>query len=544
MKVFLQFRIYLTIFLLLIVNLLLAQYTFDGDYTNCPGTGSDEYGDAYAPNPQPNQGSSTCSVVEVYADIYNLNGVDYFLIALEHGNSGQSNFRLYVDTDCDSTTGQIVAPRNLGDPCPSGDPENPCIDVGGADYMVNLTTNNNPKLDVFQWNATTEEMENTNSGNLEALLGNSCTESGNFIEMRIPVSEVFDPCNNNSCGVLNLTTTISNSGGSANSSYCGNLGLGLPIPVNEKPTAAFEITETCDATETESSLPYYSLDASATTDPNILSEGDVLAYQWQIFSSNPSGLTGSFSNPSGTNVTDPSTINSEFRPDSPGEYTLQLTVTDAFDCDVSTEDNSQTTVTVSFLSQEECIQLLPIELIHFSGSWLHENTTKIDWKTASETNNSHFNLQRKSSDEANFVTIATINGAGNSTAESNYSYTDFSVNSDEVFYRLQQVDFDGQSTWSNIIQLSKKTKANNIIAFFSQDQLIVDFKLNSAKNISTIALYSINGERVYVNNKPATFSKGTSQQSLLTGHLESGMYLLLILDDEQQRVATIKVIKT
>ncbi|MBK7853237.1 MAG: T9SS type A sorting domain-containing protein [Bacteroidetes bacterium] len=94
---------------------------------------------------------------------------------------------------------------------------------------------------------------------------------------------------------------------------------------------------------------------------------------------------------------------------------------------------------------------LPIELLSFTG----KNTWKgnvLDWKTASEINNSYFTLER-SYDTKSFEEIAKIDGAGNSSETHDYTYLDRTAKTGLVYYRLKQTDFDGTFTYSNTIAL-------------------------------------------------------------------------------------------
>jgi len=84
---------------------------------------------------------------------------------------------------------------------------------------------------------------------------------------------------------------------------------------------------------------------------------------------------------------------------------------------------------------------LPIELSKFDGFNKGENN-HLFWSTSSEHNTSHFELQ-KSRDGENWTTIATLNAAGNSTDNIDYSVTDYNVDPTINYYRLKQHDNDG-----------------------------------------------------------------------------------------------------
>ncbi len=109
--------------------------------------------------------------------------------------------------------------------------------------------------------------------------------------------------------------------------------------------------------------------------------------------------------------------------------------------------------------------ILPVDFLYFSvestGKYL-----RLSWATGTEFNNSHFEVQR-SLNGTNFEAIGTIAGAGNSTAENNYSFTDEqAVAGQTYFYRLAQVDFDGTRSYSEIKTGSVSSLANSGVSVY------------------------------------------------------------------------------
>jgi Secretion system C-terminal sorting domain len=95
--------------------------------------------------------------------------------------------------------------------------------------------------------------------------------------------------------------------------------------------------------------------------------------------------------------------------------------------------------------------IIPVELTSFVGSTVNGNVV-LNWNTATETNNSGFEIQR-SSDRIKFSNIAFVPGFGTTTEPRNYSYNDNSVSNGTYHYRLKQVDFNGAFAYSDIIQV-------------------------------------------------------------------------------------------
>lgn len=122
---------------------------------------------------------------------------------------------------------------------------------------------------------------------------------------------------------------------------------------------------------------------------------------------------------------------------------------------LNTTNNTLTSVTVAkanfFRSWVlvSSVTPLPVELISFELKCIN-NQTILQWATAAEINNSHFEIQH-STDGNSWSTIDSVQGAGNSTELINYEQP-IKVNSNQEidYYRLKQVDFDGKSTHSDI----------------------------------------------------------------------------------------------
>ena len=96
---------------------------------------------------------------------------------------------------------------------------------------------------------------------------------------------------------------------------------------------------------------------------------------------------------------------------------------------------------------------LPVDLISFSAHNIDEGI-ELHWQTASEVNNSYFEIQRSFTGLDDFTVLDLVPGKGNSESLINYKWTDESriyLDYHRVYYRLKQVDFNGQFELSQII---------------------------------------------------------------------------------------------
>ena len=143
--------------------------------------------------------------------------------------------------------------------------------------------------------------------------------------------------------------------------------------------------------------------------------------------------------------------------------------------------------------------LLPVELVSFIGQ-CKENEIELTWQTASEENNDYF-LIEKSEDGKNFSIIAKVFGHGNSNSTIYYNYHDFNILNSNYYYRLRQVDFNGQETESNDIFVPYNCRGINsttINAFFNieSNEIIIN-SMYENEELTTVFMTDLAGRIVF-----------------------------------------------
>jgi len=183
--------------------------------------------------------------------------------------------------------------------------------------------------------------------------------------------------------------------------------------------------------------------------------------------------------------------------------------------------------------------VLPIKLTSFTAT-IEGKKVKLNWTTASEVNNDHFNVER-SSDGNGWKSIATVNGSGNSSKTVNYSAYDERPLSGNNFYRLKQHNHDGKFTVSMV----------KILRFDGGDKLVVSVSPNPAKGAIQFKVTNSNGVNVQavltdVNGKIIHLQTFKSIQANSANTLNlhhppaAGMYILKL--QAQGLSETIKVL--
>jgi len=98
---------------------------------------------------------------------------------------------------------------------------------------------------------------------------------------------------------------------------------------------------------------------------------------------------------------------------------------------------------------------LPVELLHFTGEQLDENAIELQWTTIAEYNNAYFELEH-ATDARAFSLIHKTAGAGTSSERIDYEFVHKDFTSGANYYRLKQVDFDGKTTYSDVVLVNAK----------------------------------------------------------------------------------------
>ncbi|GAA3996974.1 hypothetical protein GCM10022408_04520 [Hymenobacter fastidiosus] len=117
--------------------------------------------------------------------------------------------------------------------------------------------------------------------------------------------------------------------------------------------------------------------------------------------------------------------------------------------DTYTVSRSNITTFSPFTVSSDASQPLPVELVSFDVMRVG-GVVNCAWATASEKDNSHFDVER-SLNGRTFSVIGTVAGAGTSTNRHAYSFPDRQPAAGTAYYRLRQVDANGKSAYSPVV---------------------------------------------------------------------------------------------
>ena len=178
-------------------------------------------------------------------------------------------------------------------------------------------------------------------------------------------------------------------------------------------------------------------------------------------------------------------------------------------------------------------QPVPITWLYFRGKTVAKDNI-LEWATANEQNSKQFDVER-SLNGISFSRIGIVNAAGNSSQTSTYQYKDPSIdrlNSNVMFYRLKQIDINGNFKYSNIVKLSYNAQHTaNSIVYPNPTQGLITILVGDNSLIGTTAIiYDINGRKV------ETIKITANSQSVSLGNYVNGTYFIKLSNDEVLKI--------
>lgn len=148
----------------------------------------------------------------------------------------------------------------------------------------------------------------------------------------------------------------------------------------------------------------------------------------------------------------------------------------------------------------------------------------LNWTTETEQNNDRFEVER-SANGKDFTLIGQVKGAMNSSSTQRYSFTDNKVLNGMNYYRLKQVDLDGKSTYSKVVNL--RFNGGEDIAIYPNpvsDQFTVD----GLKGGEHVIVYNSLGQKVTEIIATGNFV------SVPFRHMAAGNYNVVVIKDGQR----------
>ena len=211
---------------------------------------------------------------------------------------------------------------------------------------------------------------------------------------------------------------------------------------------------------------------------------------------------------------------------------------DAMDSDVDHSNGPGTTTLMSLNPGDDLptvdaglvFGVVPVEWMSFTGK-NKGSYNQLDWATAKEVNSSHFVIEKRFESEPDFVEIGKVAAAGSSNGVRIYDAKDYDIERSGVYYyRLQQVDLNGNYSYSDIISIVIEGTFKESLEMYpnpAKDEVNISLNVPS-KSAVKISIWDATGKLVTGQSYTETMEAGNYVKTLEIAQLSEGMYTVKI----------------
>jgi hypothetical protein len=200
-------------------------------------------------------------------------------------------------------------------------------------------------------------------------------------------------------------------------------------------------------------------------------------------------------------------------------------------------DGTAITANAGFdLDAIKATDIVPVELVSFTAECVKDEVV-LKWQTATETNNSGFEIQRGQMSDVKSQTdwraVAFVEGMGTTTETTNYTFSDQINNPGNYVYRLKQIDFDGSFTYSQLVEVNISSPID--FALYQNypnpfnPSTTIKFALPKTANVE-LSVYNSLGEKVADVFK-GELKEGYHEIEFRAESLASGIYFYRLKSD-------------
>ena len=205
---------------------------------------------------------------------------------------------------------------------------------------------------------------------------------------------------------------------------------------------------------------------------------------------------------------------------------------------VSTNQASFSTVEFSIASSTPA-NPLPVTLIDFTARVQNNNQVALSWKTTTEINNDYFIIER-SRDGVVFDEVERVSGNGTSSQMTAYQSTDYDPYTGISYYRLRQVDYDGQEDVFPMVAVEIESMFNEEPQLnihpnpYRGGNLVVDIAGFDEQEEALVMISDISGHGVWQGR---VYPSHNEMSKVVNEQLEKanpGFYLVIVVSKDKR----------
>ena len=185
----------------------------------------------------------------------------------------------------------------------------------------------------------------------------------------------------------------------------------------------------------------------------------------------------------------------------------------------------------------------PIELNSFDAEATSNDEVLLTWETEMELLNDYFSVEKSfTADFDEVIEIAKVEGAGTTDERQSYQHIDATPMAKTVYYRLKNVDLDGEFGYSNTVKVQFEGLELNVTAFPNPTKNNLNVRLALTTNQTySFKLYDMQGRSFFYAEQELGPDAGSDFQVDMSG-FPAGMYMLEV-SDMKDEVKHLKISK-
>ena len=179
---------------------------------------------------------------------------------------------------------------------------------------------------------------------------------------------------------------------------------------------------------------------------------------------------------------------------------------------------------------------LPVNFIGLIANRNTDNSVNLKWDVSEEINVREYQVER-SDNGSSFSSVGSVPAKGKSI----YAFTDYTISSKTIFYRVKSIDIDGRFKYSGILKIfgsSSNSYADGLMIYPTPSQNEITISHKKLTRDAKIVIISLDG-KILRTIIPAP---GSSHTLTNISEMTPGMYFLR-LEDGIGNVQTVKLLK-
>jgi hypothetical protein len=173
--------------------------------------------------------------------------------------------------------------------------------------------------------------------------------------------------------------------------------------------------------------------------------------------------------------------------------------------------------------------VLPVELLFFRAH-AGPKEVNLSWATATEKDNEQFVIERSQVEVSDFKSIGSVKGNGTTTSEKQYRFVDRNPFTGTSYYRLKQVDFNGDITYSPVLAINVKASQDLLILYPNPATNVLNVDLGDVNAFKEIEFRIVNAVGKEVFRQTAT-KLNSHSLAIPVSDLPAGTYYLVLIKD-------------